>query len=273
MEKHRDHYAILQVNRGSSQEAIQRAYARLSKLYDPEQSKKPKAGTRWQEISAAYDALRDPKTRSEYDRGQARAERGEPRSRGGKLARATGDFLASPYTLAGAAVGIIIAVVAALVLISLLDDDGGAVVAQPTVSVAAITPTPVGQTPPPSGPLSPPEIEGEPTTTASGLQYIDVTPGTGGVSPTVEQTVVVNYTGWLQEGGTKFDSSIDRGEPTEFVLGEVIQGWIEGLSTMQVGGTRRLIIPGALAYGAEGRSGSIPPNATLIFDIELLEIK
>ena len=119
----------------------------------------------------------------------------------------------------------------------------------------------------------PPPVAGEPITTGSGLQYIDIEIGAG-EAPKAEQTVVVHYTGWLESDGTKFDSSVDRGTPFSFTIGEgrVIGGWDEGLATMQVGGKRRLIIPPDLAYGKSGQ-GSIPPNATLIFDVELLEIR
>jgi peptidylprolyl isomerase len=109
-------------------------------------------------------------------------------------------------------------------------------------------------------------------TTSTGLKYIDVVEGTG---PTPErgQTLVVHYTGTLTNG-TKFDSSFDRGQPYEFELGtgNVIQGWHEGFATMKVGGKRKLIIPPNLAYGAQGRP-RIPANSTLLFDVELLEIK
>jgi FKBP-type peptidyl-prolyl cis-trans isomerase len=110
-------------------------------------------------------------------------------------------------------------------------------------------------------------------TTPSGLQYVDVKVGTG-ASPKTGQTAVVHYTGWLLDG-TKFDSSKDRGQPFTFAVGrgQVIKGWDEGVATMKVGGTRKLTIPPELAYGARGAGGVIPPNATLTFEVELLEIR
>lgn len=110
------------------------------------------------------------------------------------------------------------------------------------------------------------------TTTASGLKYVDEVEGTG-PSPKKGQKIKVHYTGWLTNG-TKFDSSVDRGEPFEFTIGvgQVIQGWDEGVSTMKVGGKRKLTIPPELGYGANGAGSIIPPNATLVFDVELLSL-
>ena len=110
-------------------------------------------------------------------------------------------------------------------------------------------------------------------TSPSGLQWKDLKVGTG-ASPAAGQTVYVHYTGWLLDG-KKFDSSRDRGEPFTFPLGKgrVIKGWDEGVATMKVGGRRELLIPPALAYGARGFPGAIPPNSTLKFDVELLEVK
>lgn len=133
-----------------------------------------------------------------------------------------------------------------------------------TVSAAAAAAATTGNAP------GIPQLSATPQQTASGLRYIDEVVGTGATAQK-GQTVGVHYTGWLTTG-QKFDSSRDRGQPFSFSLGagRVIAGWDEGVAGMKVGGKRRLIIPAALGYGAQGAAGVIPPNATLIFDVELL---
>ncbi len=109
--------------------------------------------------------------------------------------------------------------------------------------------------------------------TSSGLQYQDLVVGDGAEAQT-GQNVEVHYTGWLTSG-EKFDSSVDRGQPFKFALGAgmVIRGWDEGVSGMRIGGKRKLVIPPDLGYGARGAGGVIPPNATLVFEVELLGLK
>jgi peptidylprolyl isomerase len=141
----------------------------------------------------------------------------------------------------------------------------------PTETVAVVTPS----TPAPSKSIAMDNAEQQAAqvTTASGLKYVEIAEGTGD-TPKTGQTVSVHYTGTL-ESGKKFDSSRDRNQAFEFQIGEgqVIKGWDEGLSTMKVGGRRQLIIPAELGYGARGAGSVIPPNATLVFDVELLKIK
>lgn len=120
---------------------------------------------------------------------------------------------------------------------------------------------------------APTKVTGPGVTTASGLQYWDIKVGTGQEAKDGDH-VKVHYTGWLTSG-KKFDSSVDAHQPFELTLGkgEVIKGWDEGIAGMKVGGKRQLRIPPDLAYGAKGYPGVIPPNATLIFDVQLLAIK
>jgi hypothetical protein len=139
---------------------------------------------------------------------------------------------------------------------------GGATAAATVASTLCNTPPPAQGIPP---------VSGDAQTTASGLRYIDLKEGSG-ASPAATDTVTVHYSGWLEADGTRFDSSCVRGAPATFPLNGVIAGWTEGVSSMKVGGTRRLIIPADLAYGAAGRP-SIPGGATLVFDIELLAIE
>lgn len=127
---------------------------------------------------------------------------------------------------------------------------------------------------PPPPPEAPAEIdEADYTTTDSGLMYYDFEEGTG-ESPESGQTAVVHYTGWL-ENGTMFDSSLTRGRPFSFPvgMGQVIPGWDEGVASMKIGGKRQLVIPSELGYGERGAGDAIPPNATLIFEVELLEVQ
>lgn len=123
-----------------------------------------------------------------------------------------------------------------------------------------------------AAPAAPAKTTGKGTKTASGLQYWDLKKGTGAVAK-AGQTVKVHYTGWLTDG-KKFDSSLDRNEPFEFALGggQVIKGWDQGVVGMRKGGKRKLTIPPELGYGAAGSPPKIPPNSTLVFDIELLAI-
>jgi peptidylprolyl isomerase len=117
------------------------------------------------------------------------------------------------------------------------------------------------------------EMTNQEVTTPSGLKYTDEKTGDG-AEPKSGQTVTVHYTGTLQDG-TKFDSSKDRNQPFKFVIGvgQVIKGWDEGVMSMKVGGKRKLTIPPELGYGSRGAGGVIPPNSTLIFEVELLDVK
>jgi FKBP-type peptidyl-prolyl cis-trans isomerase len=120
---------------------------------------------------------------------------------------------------------------------------------------------------------APTKVTGDPTKTASGLEYWDIKVGTGAMAQ-AGQHVKVDYTGWLTNG-KKFDSSVGTGKPFDFLLGggQVIKGWDEGVAGMKVGGKRQLRIPPDLAYGEKGYPGVIPPSATLVFDVQLVDVK
>ncbi len=271
MREKRHYYWVLQLNWGASPEAIEAAYTRLARQYDPATSNKPRAAQRLQEIQEAYDVLSDKGRRAEYDQQRQRRE-------AGLLGNAVEPLLASfrkrPLLFGGIAASVLTGSVLAIIWLAVLsgeDGETGAAATVPTATPAASDSPPASSSPLVGAPDSPPEITGEEITTDSGLKYIDMREGDG-ASPALGQTVVVHYTGWLESDGTKFDSSVDRSEPALFVLGQVIEGWNEGLSTMQEGSERRLIIPPELAYGETGRPG-IPPNSTLIFDVVLLEVR
>jgi FKBP-type peptidyl-prolyl cis-trans isomerase FkpA len=149
----------------------------------------------------------------------------------------------------------------------------------PAVLVAALASMPAvaDETKPTPAPEAAKKSESKMKSTPSGLQYEDTLEGTG-ASPKPGQTCVMHYTGWLWENGAKgkkFDSSVDRGTPFTFPIGQgrVIKGWDEGVATMKVGGKRTLLIPPQLGYGSRGAPGAIPPNATLLFEVELLDVK
>lgn len=141
----------------------------------------------------------------------------------------------------------------------------------------AVAPAVADDVKPTPAPEAAKKSESKMRSTPSGLQYEDIKEGTG-ATPKAGQTCVMDYTGWLWENGAKgkkFDSSVDRGTPFEFPLGQsrVIKGWDEGVATMKVGGKRLLLIPPQLGYGSRGAGGVIPPNATLLFEVELIAVK
>jgi peptidylprolyl isomerase len=152
--------------------------------------------------------------------------------------------------------------------------DDGTTPAAPAADPAAETPGATdGNSAAAAATSSTPAKKGNIVTTASGLQYEELAEGSG-PSPQAGQAVTVHYVGTLTDG-TKFDASTDRGQPFTFTIGrgQVIKGWDEGVMSMKVGGKRRLTIPPDLGYGARGAGGVIPPNATLVFDVELLGVK
>lgn len=142
-----------------------------------------------------------------------------------------------------------------------------------TLSIALLAQTKKPAKGPAKTPDGPTKVSGKPVTTSSGLEYWEIKKGTGALAQK-GKNVSVHYTGWLTDG-KEFDSSRDSGEPISFQLGtgQVIKGWDEGIAGMKVGGKRQLRIPPALGYGQRGFGSSIPPNSTLVFDVELMGVK
>lgn len=262
MAEARDYYSILQVNRRASAEEIERSYERLSRLYDPAVSKKRRAPERWEQIKQAYETLSDPARRAEYDRSA------NPRRMPGIVAESpVTRFLASRYGLPAIA-ALVGAIVIVAVLVAVFSGGGG-----DDNAVADITtPVPLPTDSPTPAP-TPPVVTGEETTTDSGLTVVTIEEGTG-AAPVLGDQVVVYYSGWTEADGHLFDAT-EAGTPVTFTLTVpgLIDGWIEGLPLMKEGGKARLIIPGDLGYGEAGNPGvAIPPDATLIFDIDLLDV-
>ncbi len=166
---------------------------------------------------------------------------------------------------------IVVALAAALFLAGCNETAQKSETATSTTTGSATTTTPAATEAAPSGDAA----GGKVHKLASGLQYEDLVVGSGKMAEP-GMNVSVHYTGWLTDAAkTKFDSSLDRGQPFQFQLGggQVIQGWDEGVKGMRIGGKRKLTIPPDLGYGSRGAGGVIPPNATLVFDVELLDVK
>jgi peptidylprolyl isomerase len=258
----KDYYAVLQVSRNAKPEDIERAYSRLSSMYDPSSSTKKRAAQRHADVTAAYNVLRDPRRRRQYDRQLANAA-----ASAGSMSPS--DVLSNRFVMLGAG-AIFLSVLVILGLVILLGGGGSESIAQNTGTPASSATATPAITPP----ASPPAVAATPVAIGDqGLQYIIVTPGTGTAIATGDP-ITVNYSGWLQSTGALFDSSYSKGQPLSFTVGAgtVIKGWDQGVVGMLPGEKRRLIIPPDLAYGAAGHGSDIPGGATLIFDIDLVSV-
>jgi peptidylprolyl isomerase len=247
MTSHKDYYQILGVAPNADSGTIEAAYERLAEQLQPDLSQPPADPERMAELDEAFDVLDDPQARAAYDRARGIKPADEAvYTRRSPAARppARPKLIADRKLLAAAA----------------LMAGGAAALAAAAVALAvALT----GES----------QAEGPLVTTESGLQYQDLKVGSG-QTPREGNQVSVHYIGALEDG-TVFDRSRDRGFPFTFLLGSaaVIEGWHEGVATMRVGGKRRLIVPPHLAYGPDGFRDIVPPNATLIFEVELLDVK
>lgn len=235
MSSHKDYYAVLGVGPQATREQIAQAYERLARQLQPDPSKEPKDPAKMREIDEAFDTLDDPRRRAAYDQARALALAQERERRAARWARIPAWL---PWTLIA---GGLAAVTGGALLLAVSlggnDEFAGAV------------------------------------TTPSGLKYVDVVTGDG-PSPQEGQIVVVHYVGKVK-GGSVFDSTVTRGRPFGFQLGggKVIKGWEEGVAGMRVGGRRKLLIPPGLGYGDQGAPPNIPPNATLVFDVQLVDVR
>jgi peptidylprolyl isomerase len=272
----KNYYKILQIDRAAESEVIEAAYRRLARKYHPDVNKSANASRRMKELNEAYKTLRDRAKRQKYDESlQSSLEGGKDDSiaaRDGatpankkqsgpfKADRPVeGSFVSKRSLAVGGGIVALIAIVSYVVFSARPNSNS-----TPSSPIAATTSTGAASSVTPNSTQT--------VKTASGLQYEDVVVGSGD-SPKAGQTVTVHYTGRLTNG-TKFDSSVDRGQPFQFVIGvgQVIKGWDEGVLSMKVGGKRRLTIPPDLGYGASGAGSLIPPNSTLLFDVELLAV-
>jgi peptidylprolyl isomerase len=252
---HKDYYAVLDINPHADGRAIAEAYERLARRYQPDDSAPPTDPEGMREIDEAFDILDDPASRAEYDRLRSHviATGDPPATIGvGWAPVREGSGLVDPVTAAAVPKQRPAWVAPALLALAALAFVTGAVALLLVALVGSADRT---------------------VTLASGLRYVEMAKGSG-ESPHLGNALTAHYTGTLEDG-TEFDSSRNS-NPFVFVLGagEVIKGWDEGFATMRVGGKRKLIIPPDLAYGPQGTpDGTIPPNATIVFEVELLEIQ
>jgi peptidylprolyl isomerase len=233
----KDYYAVLEISPQASRQAIAEAYDRLSRRYQPDEDSPPSDPERMSDIDEAFDVLDDPERRAEYDRlvfPPSAAATAVSEAITAARPRSRREWLAFGLLGVGS-VAAFVGLIALIVLLFFSDSE-------------------------------------KKVTLASGLVYTEIESGSGG-PPHPGDALTAHYTGMLEDG-TEFDSSRD-GNPLVFNLaaGEVIPGWEEGFASMQAGGRRRLVIPPGLAYGERGAGNVIPPNATLVFDVDLLQIE
>jgi hypothetical protein len=266
----RNYYRILEIEPDADAAAIEAAYQRLARRYHPDANPSREARGRLKRINEAYEVLRNPASRSKYD-ARRRRDAGELEAEAARAAtREDAPPPSAPRSIGREQIAAIAGIVGVLliaglavgaVVLSQRGDDGTPALSD-NLDAGGATSVPLDTTP--AAQPTPPSTEG--------LEITDIEEGTGAVAEPGDE-LSVHYTGYLDDG-TVFDSSVERGEPFTFTLGEgdVIAGWDLGIEGMKVGGKRRLVIPPELAYGNADR-GSIPPNSTLTFEVELLEVR